>query len=911
MQSPFPILTAIFVSLRLSALASDVFGPRVLPPWTPVQVSGREAKVWNRTYRFGQGPAPLSVSSGGEELLAAPIRVVLTSKGEAASWTQATCVSADPVAAVFHSVGQAAGVRAQAETRIEYDGFVWVRIRVEGRVERLELRVPLRATCAKLFTHDVIGTQAVSSTRWQLRHTPERQWWAGAVPRERWTAEFTPQVWIGTEGRGLAWFTESARVLRLAAPNRATEIETKDGRVTLTVRAVDHPVLLPESYEWQFGFMATPARLLPERYRRVRIASSAAGTPESFRQRFMTPGVWASEAAISTVRGPATFALWARLDRTDGKRTLFGSRSQELTYDGDAQSLEAQLMDQGGKLHKLSASAQLVPKQWHHLAVTHDGHITSLYLDGHMLAEREDAFDFASVGDVPFCIGANGWGSRRAFAALDDVCILSRACSREQIVLMTEGAYVPEKDSALVAHWSFESSRGASQFEAASPSQIGANVIEGKDELGTAKLVRGPRGRAVELSGQFLRVSSNLERVTGFEYLRRTHITHLVLWNNWSDIWGYPGVSDPTYAKFLRELLDAAHRHDIKVLPYISVGIMMQDEPGCERVRARVTTDPKPRFRRRDKRGYFVHKNQVWAEYYSERLAEFARDFDIDGVYMDGAGLSAPLDVALKGGSKAEKLPVAYDLLGGRELARRMYTVFHGGVRDDGFVFTHCSTPALCAQVGFNDAFLTGELHYWLLAFRHLTRAQHGLAERFPPALCRAWFAGDAYGMPMWFCGKHRTKPYTDGTGKWLRGELATEDEILAVNALHGTGVWTNSPMKNPGLPVSRLWAIEHEFGVDGAEWLPYWRNAYLITVAPSDVRVSAYRRKDGALLLLGVSFADRPVTAEIRLDQRGLGLRDSVRGENVTTGGSVAIRSGVLRVPLPPGELAVIRVHR
>jgi len=853
----------------------------------------------------------VSVTSGDEDLLSEPIRVVLADKGETVSWAQATCVSSSPVAAVFESVGQAGGVRARAQTRVDYDGLVWVRIRVEGHVERLELRVPLRAACAKLFTHNVIGTQALSSMRWQLRHTPERQWWAGAIPRERWTAEFTPQVWIGTEARGLAWFTESARVLRLAEPSCATEIETTEGRVTLTVRAVDHPVVLPEGYEWQFGFMGTPVRPMPERYRRVRIASSAAGTPEGFRQRFMTPGVWASEEAISTMRGPATFALWTRLDRADGKRTLFGSRSQELTHDGDAQSLEGQLMDEGGKLHKLSASAQLTAKQWHHLAVTHDGLLMRLYLDGQILAEREDPFDFASVGDIPFCIGANGWGSRRVLAALDDVCILSRACSPDQIAALRDGSYVPEKDGALVAHWTFESDRGASQFEATSPLRIGADVIEGKDELGTVKFVRGPRGRAVELTGQFLRVSANVNRVSGFEYLRRTHVTHLVLWNNWSDVWGYPGVTDAAYAKFLREFLDAAHRHDIKVLPYISVGIMMQDEPGCERVRAQVTTDPKPRFRRGDKRGYFVHKNQVWAEYYSQCLAELARDFDIDGIYMDGAGLGAPLDVALSGGAKAKPLPVAYDMLGGRELARRMYAVFHGGVREDGFVFTHCSSPPLCAQFGFNDALLNGELHYWLLAFRHLTRAKHGLTSRFPPALCRAWFSGDTYGIPMWFCGKHRTKLYTDGTGKWLRGELATEDELLAVNAIHGTGVWTNSPMKNPGLPVSRLWAIEHEFGVDEAEWLPYWRNGHLIAVAPSDVRVSACRRKDGELLLLGASFAGRPVTAEIRLDQERLRLSGAARGENLSTGGSVAIRSGVLRVPLAPGRLVVIRVRR
>jgi hypothetical protein len=58
---------------------------KVPAPWTPVTVkadkAGTEVGVWGRTHRFAQSALPVVVSAGGQELLAAPVRLVCEADG--------------------------------------------------------------------------------------------------------------------------------------------------------------------------------------------------------------------------------------------------------------------------------------------------------------------------------------------------------------------------------------------------------------------------------------------------------------------------------------------------------------------------------------------------------------------------------------------------------------------------------------------------------------------------------------------------------------------------------------------------------------------------------------------------------------------------------------------------------------
>src|SRR5262249_10104451 len=61
---------------------------RVIRPWSPLEVEGRAIRCWGREYRFDDGPLPSRVSSLGEDLLAAPVRLALRSGGKEVRWVR-------------------------------------------------------------------------------------------------------------------------------------------------------------------------------------------------------------------------------------------------------------------------------------------------------------------------------------------------------------------------------------------------------------------------------------------------------------------------------------------------------------------------------------------------------------------------------------------------------------------------------------------------------------------------------------------------------------------------------------------------------------------------------------------------------------------------------------------------------
>ena len=81
------IWTACLAQEAPAWMTSDVYGrygqeDRVLKPWAPVRVSGRRVSVWGRDMAWrAESLLPASVASGGVELLARPMHLVVTLAG--------------------------------------------------------------------------------------------------------------------------------------------------------------------------------------------------------------------------------------------------------------------------------------------------------------------------------------------------------------------------------------------------------------------------------------------------------------------------------------------------------------------------------------------------------------------------------------------------------------------------------------------------------------------------------------------------------------------------------------------------------------------------------------------------------------------------------------------------------------
>jgi len=225
----------------------------VLPPWTPVEVSGKRVSVWGRTYGLRELPLPASVVTRGTEILASPIGRRAEADGKQVTWSGLGLEVADAKPAIARLAARAdsESLRCEGTVSVEYDGMMRCDLRLvpkrgEVSLDKLTLEIPLRPPYAK-YLHLWPG-------RWGSCFN------STALPAEGYQGAFKPFVWLGDEWRGLAWFSESDRHFFPAQSDRAIEIRREGDAVVFRVNLVAEPQTLRDPLEYTFGFQATPVK---------------------------------------------------------------------------------------------------------------------------------------------------------------------------------------------------------------------------------------------------------------------------------------------------------------------------------------------------------------------------------------------------------------------------------------------------------------------------------------------------------------------------------------------------------------------------------------------------------------------------------------------------------------------------
>jgi hypothetical protein len=170
--------------------------------------------------------------------------------------------------------------------------------------------------------------------------------------------------------------------------------------------------------------------------------------------------------------------------------------------------------------------------------------------------------------------------------------------------------------------------------------------------------------------------------------------------------------------------------------------------------------------------------------------------------------------------------------------------------------------------LAFCDAYLDGE---------HLCGRPRPF--KIPLDAFRAEFMGHNYGLPAYFLA------YDGGGG------LSTE-EALALSLLHDTELpWSYTAMA----PVWKAW---DDFGVDTARFSGYWGKREWLVSAPEGVKVSAYLKPGGEMLVVAVNVGETPVEGTLRLRAKVLEARDARTGRPAT------ISAGAITGRFGPGVL-------
>lgn len=276
--------------------AFDAFpvGEQPLPGFEPLRVlDGPPTAVacWNRRYQLGATGLLEAVTSGGRQVLAAPVRLSGQIEGRALELTpqgqRLVEISARRVAS--ESEARCGDVRWQARTRIDYDGLVRFAIDLTARqpmsLRDLCLEIPLRADSVRYldyvgdFPHFNCGTRMLPATDGRLWESDQARHGDHGAQSARLVNTFVPYVWLGDSRGGLCFVAESDIGWQDAPGRSIIEIERAGDTVILRVHLVMGEARR-QSFTVHVGLQATPVKPLPSGWRGWRFSNPGALTDD-------------------------------------------------------------------------------------------------------------------------------------------------------------------------------------------------------------------------------------------------------------------------------------------------------------------------------------------------------------------------------------------------------------------------------------------------------------------------------------------------------------------------------------------------------------------------------------------------------------------------------------------------------
>lgn len=874
--------------------STEGLSDQVLPPWTPLVVTppgpgvAWSVSCWGRRYDFMESPFPAAIETAGQAILAAPIRAVATVSGQPVTWRGETWSLGEetPARVAFQASLFSKSLVLTAQTTLEYDGLIRVDWDLQPRrqleLEALALEIPLRSQNARYLYH--------YPGQWGESYN------AQALPREGFVTGFHPFLWLGDEERGLAWFCESEENWFNADENRATEISREGNAVILRLHLISLPLQLDPrrgGFRYTFGFQATPVKPNPEDVWDWRICHGGDYGIETLHPEAPTTLRYPAEGNILLSQG--TVEVWVQplFEPRQQDHDLFFlqlPRGDEIRWfwpqEGGMRLLIRQQQD---RIVELEMHPVWVPDRFHHLAFTW-GDAIRVYQDGRLLGEapRSGTFVGSTAGGVLI------FGSPGNHLLIDELRISNRPRSAEELqqAACAEAPFPLDDAVLLLDHLDLGIEPGSIEhldggyggYASTQPVRAAGDWgWRGKPGgiIGLGRFRPGRFGRALELG---------LEKPP-LDYLAESGVRTLCIHEQWTDLEGYFST---THGEKLRSLVQACHARGIRLLVYL--GFLFSDlapewpEFGEECIiEPRHVYDPYDYPPQPHQKAYTVCYRSVWQDALAWGIARLMDEYDVDGVYLDGTANPWPCHNERHGcgyvrsdGSRG----VNYPIFATREMMRRIYTIVKTR-KPDGQVNVHQSTCMTIPTLAWATSYWDGE------QFGSIEPGPFAL-ETIPLEAFRTEFMGHPWGVPAEFLCYDR--PYT-------------YEQACAFTLLHDVLVRANG--LGPHLELeSKLWRLNEEFGRKEAEWIPYWRNGELVTVAPQGAFVSLYRHPVNGVLLVASNLSRETACVAIRLNLERLDLPQNCQAHDALTGKEVNLEEGCWMQPLASLEWRLVWIR-
>jgi len=370
----------------------------------------------------------------------------------------------------------------------------------------------------------------------------------------------------------------------------------------------------------------------------------------------------------------------------------------------------------------------------------------------------------------------------------------------------------------------------------------------------------------------------------------------LVFHEQWTPYQNYPVT---THEAALKKLVAACHRRGIKLLLYHGYEFAslapewgrLSDEVLVKTAAGGYTGGY---FRQPEQRDYIVCYKSRYRDFLLDGIAKALDRYGYDGVYLDGTiepwGCCNEKHGCGYRAADGTRKPT-YPIFAVRKLMHGLAAVIHPR---GGLVNAHQSTCCVTPTLAFADSYWDGE------QFGGGQLSKDAL-KSLPLEAFRAEFMGRNFGVPAEYLVYERPPSWTF-------------DTALALTMLHDVRV-RPSGVGGQLEKMAKIWAVMSRFGVEKAQWHPYWETKPLATAQPDAVKVSLYSRagvrgKGGrALLVVSNLSADQAATAQVSLDLVRLGVggkaaKDAVSGE------AMVMNDGRVMVPLQPMRMRMVWVE-
>lgn len=242
----------------------------VIPPFTPLEVSGNKVKSVLRTHTLGNLGLWQQVESEGKEILSRPISLNVESAGKLLNWQSKPVKVTETKPNRVRVEGQAENelMEVKSECEFDYDGLMKVTLNITPKgnktLDQMWLEIPVKEEEGSLF--HAVGEHIRANPAGFVPKGEGVVWQSRSLPQPH-IENFIPYIWVGGEERGICWAADWDKDWVHSVEHSAVELVRTKGEVVIRVNLINGPIQLNRSRSIEFALQASPVKPMPEGWR--------------------------------------------------------------------------------------------------------------------------------------------------------------------------------------------------------------------------------------------------------------------------------------------------------------------------------------------------------------------------------------------------------------------------------------------------------------------------------------------------------------------------------------------------------------------------------------------------------------------------------------------------------------------